>query len=161
MPDVPPPNECAPGTFVVDFPGAEVRPTSDAEFVTADGSPATSFWFRMAESYDSIAANQAIIAWTTPGFIIGAAIGAHRDDVDYGETHRSISTGVISHTVHFHEHADVGDWLLFTHEASYAGHGRVFGKGTVFTRDGVLASTFSQDSMARHSARPLDWKKDM
>jgi acyl-CoA thioesterase-2 len=161
MPDVPPPNECTSSNFAVDFPDAEVRPIDDPGAVTADGSPVVYFWFRMAQSYDSVAANQAIIAWTTPGFIIGAAIEPHRDLIDYGEAHRSISTGVISATVHFHEHADVSDWTLFVHEASYAGHGRVFGKGSVFTRDGVLAATFSQDSMARHSERALDWRKDM
>jgi acyl-CoA thioesterase len=68
---------------------------------------------------------------------------------------------VISHTVHFHEQADVSEWLLFVHEGTYAGHGRVFGKGAVFSGDGVLVSTFSQDSMVRSSERALDWKKDM
>jgi hypothetical protein len=48
----------------------------------------------------------------------------HSDQVNVRHAHRSISTGVISHTSHFHEHADVGDWLLFVQKASYAGHGR-------------------------------------
>ena len=40
---------------------------------------------------------------------------------------------MISHTAHFHEHVDVGEWLLVAQEASYAGSGRVFGSGAVFT----------------------------
>jgi len=161
MPDLPPPDLCTPKEFGVVFPESEVRVVDDPGTVTTDGSPVVYFWFRMNESFDSIAANQAIIAWSTPGFIIGAAIQPHADTVNFGDAHRSISTGVISHTVHFHEHADVGDWLLFAHEGSYAGHGRVFGKGAVFSGAGALLSTFSQDSMVRSSERVLDWKKDM
>jgi acyl-CoA thioesterase II len=161
MPDVPAPDLCTPEQFGVVFPDAEVRLVDDPGAVTADGSPVISFWCRMPESFDSVAANQAIIAWSTPGFCISAAIRPHSDTVSFGEAHRSISTGVISHTVHFHEHADVGDWLLFVHEGAYAGHGRVFGKGAVFSGDGVLVATFSQDSMVRSSERVLDWKKDM
>ena len=161
MPDVPAPDLCTPQHFGTVFPESEVRVVDDQGAVTADGSPVIYFWFRMTESIDSVAANQAIIAWSTPGFCIGTAMRPHPDAVNFGEAHRSISTGVISHTVHFHEHADVAEWLLFVHEGTYAGHGRVFGKGAVFSGDGVLVSTFSQDSMVRSSERALDWKKDM
>ena len=33
----------------------------------------------------------------------------HRDTVNIKDAHRSISTGVISHTAHFHDAADVGE----------------------------------------------------
>jgi acyl-CoA thioesterase II len=119
------------------------------------------FWARMPESYDSVAANQAVIAWTQPGFLIGLAMRPHSDAVNIGDAHRSISTGVISHTAHFHDHGDVGEWMLVAQEASYAGHGRVFGSGAVFTRDGQLVSTFAQDSMARGVESPIDPKRGM
>ena len=140
------------------FPGLEVR---FVERPGASGPPATYVWARGPQSYDSVAANQAVIAWSEPGLIIGAAMAVHTDSVDFGQAHRSISTGVISHTAHFHDHGDVGDWLLFVHEAPYAGHGRVFGNGSVFTRDGMLVSTFAQDSMVRAVDRELDFRRDM
>lgn len=158
MPDVPAPEDCPAAEYGVVFPDTEVR-TIDAPSVGPEGGSATiRFWARGTSSYDSAAANQAIVAWGQPGFIIGAALRPHSDVVDVREAHRTISTGVISHTAHFHEPADVGDWLLYTNEAAYAGHGRVFGTGSVFTRAGELVSTFAQDSIvgsrARSTSRP-------
>lgn len=161
MPDVPPPERCVAKTYGVVFPGAEVRLVDVPGAMTAEGSPVITFWFRMSEPYDSVAANQAIVAWTTPGFIIGAAMQPHRDTVNLADAHRTISTGVLSHTVSFHEPPDVGDWMLITHEGSYAGHGRIFGHGAVFRRDGSLVSSFAQDSMARLAAEGLDPNKAM
>jgi len=158
MPAVPGPEACEPRPLGMAFPGLEVR---FVERPGASGPPATYVWARSPQSYDSVAANQAVIGWSEPGLIIGAAMAVHTDTVDFGQAHRSISTGVISHTAHFHDHGDVGDWLLFVHEAPYAGHGRVFGNGSVFTRDGMLVSTFAQDSMVRAVDRELDFRRDM
>ena len=85
---------------------------------------------------------------------------AHRTSTSPTRT-ATISTGVISHTAHFHDHADVGQWLLVAQEASYAGNGRVFGSGAVFTQDGTLVSTFAQDSMARGVEGTIDPKRGM
>jgi acyl-CoA thioesterase-2 len=160
MPDVPGPDASTPNPSITVFPGAEARMVDLPEAVSADGSPAMYFWTRNAESYDSVAANQAIVAWTQPGFIIGLAMRPHTE-INIADAHTSISTGVISHTAHFHDHADVGQWLLVAQQASYAGNGRVFGSGSVFTQDGTLVSTFAQDSMARGVAGPIDPKRGM
>jgi len=161
MPDVPGPEDCAPQSLGMAFPGVEVRTVERPAQVAPSSPPTTCLWVRSPQSYDSVAANQAVIAWSEPGLIIGAAINVHTDTVDFGQAHRTISTGVISHTAHFHDHGDVGDWLLFVHEAPYAGHGRVFGNGSVFTRDGALVSTFGQDSMVRAVDRELNFRRDM
>jgi acyl-CoA thioesterase II len=160
MPDVPGPDSATPNPSITVFPGAEARMVDAPDAVGADGSPAMYFWTRHPESFDSVAANQAIVAWTQPGFIIGLAMRAHTH-INIADAHTSISTGVISHTAHFHDHADVGQWLLVAQEASYAGNGRVFGSGAVFTQDGTLVSTFAQDSMARGVASPIDPKRGM
>ncbi len=161
MPEVAGPEEGTAEEINVIYPGADVRRVEPAGAGAGRPSPSVCVWVRYPGSFASVAPNQAIVAWCEPGLIIGAAMSVHPDAVDIGAAHRSISTGVISHTAHFHEHADVGDWLLYVHDASYAGHGRVFGSGAVFTRDGALVSTFAQDSMARSVDRPLDWRKDM
>jgi acyl-CoA thioesterase-2 len=161
MPDVAGPDDCVPSPHITVFPGVEARLVDAPEAVGSDGSPAMYFWARAAESYDSVAANQAIVSWCEPGFLIGLAMRPHSDTVNIHDAHRSISTGVISHTAHFHEHADAGQWLLYAQEASYAGRGRVFGSGSVFTRDGALVSTFAQDSMARGVEGTLDPKRGM
>lgn len=160
MPKVPGPEDCPRRDIMVVYPYAEVRRVEPPE-PAAEATPSTLVWVRHPESFETVAASQAAVAWSQPGLIIETALRAHPNSVDIGAAHRSISTGVISHTAHFHEPADVGDWLLFVHQASYAGHGRIFGSGAVFTRDGTLISTFGQDSMARQVDRPLDWRREM
>jgi acyl-CoA thioesterase II len=158
MPDVPGPEGCEPATAGAVFPGAEARVVDLPEAVAPDGSPVTYVWVRHDESTDSVAAAQAMVAWSQPGLIIGAALRPHSDVVSVKDAHQSMSTGVISHTAHFHAPADVSEWLLFAHEGTSAGAGRIFGSGAVYSRDGRLVSTFAQDSMARRVEGSLDSK---
>ena len=55
---------------------------------------------RFAEAPASVAAQQAILAWSQPGEIIGLALRPHSDTVRIEDAHRTLSTGVIAHTVH-------------------------------------------------------------
>jgi acyl-CoA thioesterase-2 len=64
--------------------------------------------------------------------------------------HRSISSGEIAHTLNFDERFDVTDWQLLAHESVYAGRGRTHGRATIYTRDGRLVATYTQDNMVRH-----------
>ena len=160
MPDVPGPDASTPNPSITVFPDTESRLVDLPDAVSADGSPAMYFWMRHTESYDSVAANQALIAWCQPGFIIGLAMRPH-SHINIADAHATISTGVISHTAHFHDHADVGQWLLVAQQASYAGNGRVFGSGAVFAQDGTLVSTYAQDSMARGVEGTIDPKRGM
>jgi acyl-CoA thioesterase len=160
MPDVPGPDDLAPSAAIT-FPGVETRNVDAPDATAPDGSPAMYSWIRSDASHDSVAANQAILAWCQPGAIIGLAMRPHSDTVNIADAHRSISTGVISHTCHFVDRFDVGEWLLVAQQATHAGNGRVFGSGSVFTRDGNLVSTFAQDSMARGVEAPIDPKRGM
>jgi acyl-CoA thioesterase-2 len=160
MPDVPSPAQGAPFTGLV-YPGAELRRIDDPTASAVGGVPALYFWTRYPGSFDSPAVNQAILSWATDGFFIELAMRPHAEKVNISEAHRSISTGPIGHTVNFHERFDVGDWLLLAHEATYAGRGRIHGRGLVFDEAGRLVATFSQDAMVRGIEGPLDPSRSM
>ncbi|MGY1743224.1 MULTISPECIES: acyl-CoA thioesterase [unclassified Blastococcus] len=136
------------------FPGAEVRPVP-GEPMLGD-VPVEMAWHRFDRPLESPAANQAVLAWATCGQLIGLAMRPHADTVDIGQAHVSLSTGVIAHTLHFLERFDVAAPLLVTNEATKAAAGRVYGRGSVFTEDGVLVAAFHQDSMAKDAGRSLD-----
>jgi acyl-CoA thioesterase II len=161
MPDVPGPEDCEPQAVLVVYPGSEVRPVDRPDARSPDGSPMSHYWVRPPVAFDSIAESQAAVAWCQPGFTIGTAMQPHREKVQLGDAHRTISTGVISHTSHFHDHAEAGEWLLVVNTAAFAGNGRVFGSGAVFGRDGALVSTFGQDAMVRHAEGPIDSPRGM
>lgn len=160
-PDVPGPDSVAPDEHAHGFPGAESRTVLDGSSVGRDGTPRLAFWTRMPEGSDSVAANQAMLAWAQPGDLIGLAFKAHPGAVSIDDVHVTLSTGVIAHTVHFHERFDVGEWLLIEEWTTAVGHGRIAGEGRVFDQAGKLVSTFSQDSMARTADRPLDPNRSM
>lgn len=163
MPHAGGPDDAKPDNAIV-FPGAEARSVaarsvaaSGREPTTAnDSAPVSMFWHRYESKVGSPAANAAVLSWATAGQLIGLAFQAHVGEVDISQAHRTLSTGVIGHAVNFHERFDVSQWLLVCNEATYAGRGRVHGRGTVYTQDGLLVATFSQDSMARKVETDLD-----
>lgn len=154
MPDVTPPDGLPADPAGQAFPGAHLRPVPGEPM--AGDVPLEAAWHRFDRSLESVAANQAVLSWATCGRLIGLAIRPHADTVDYGQAHLTLSTGVIGHTLHFLERFDVSRPLLITQEATKAAAGRVYGRGSVFTADGVLVAAFEQDSMVKDAGRTLD-----
>ncbi len=134
------------------YPGAEVRPASLPQD-TVNGAPVMAFWTRMPAPVDSLARSQAILTWGTNGSLIELSARPHADVVRPEDMHKTVSTGVIGHTINFHREFDAGSWLLVAQEGTFAGKGRIHGRGAVFTEDGTLVATFSQDSMVKAGGR--------
>jgi acyl-CoA thioesterase II len=130
------------------FPGAEVRLATPKDH-TENGVPAMSFWTRMPAEVGSVAASQAILAWATNGWLIGLSMQGHGDTVQVEDAHHSLATGVIGHTVNFHADFDAGSWIQVSQEATWAGRGRIHGRGLAFTEDGTVVASFTQDSMLK------------
>ena len=105
-------------------------------------------WTRFVGAPDDPTTGQDLLAFATDGFLIGTAMRPH-DGVGQAQAHRTLSTGVISHTLTFHEPFAASSWLLLAHSSPYAGHGRTYGRADVFTADGALVASFVQDAMVR------------
>ena len=154
-PRVDPPEQSADaGPSPLVFPGAELRIVGGVDTYRADApvGPAELFaWVRYRAAPDDVAANQAILAWGTDGFLIGTAMRPHAG-IGQADAHRSLSTGVVGHTLTFHEPFTMRDWLLIAHESPHAGAGRSYGRAQVFTREGRLVASFVQDNMIRAAA---------
>ena len=105
-------------------------------------------WTRFVGAPDDPAVNQALLAFATDGFLIGTAMRPH-EGVGQAQAHVTLSTGVISHTITFHEPVAAGAWNLLVHRSPYAGHGRSYGTADVFSADGALVASFVQDAMIR------------
>jgi acyl-CoA thioesterase len=118
---------------------------SDPELV---GPPELDVWVRFAGAPDDPATDQALVAYSTDGFLIGTAMRPHAG-VGQAQAHRTLSTGVLSHTLTYHERCPAREWHLLEQRATYAGHGRSYGRGEIFRADGQLAASFVQDAMIR------------
>ena len=128
----------------------EVRIAGEADISdpTEVGPPELDVWTRFVGAPDESRIDQALLAFATDGFLIGTAMRPH-DGVGQSLAHRTISTGVLSHTLTFHEPFAASQWLLLAHRSTYAGHGRSYGRANVFRTDGTLVASFVQDSMIR------------
>jgi acyl-CoA thioesterase-2 len=118
---------------------------NDPELV---GPPELDAWVRFVDAPDNPATDQALVAYSTDGFLIGTAMRPHAG-VGQAQAHVTLSTGVLSHTLTFHEPCPAAQWHLLQQRSTYAGHGRSYGQGDIFRGDGQLAASFVQDAMIR------------
>jgi acyl-CoA thioesterase II len=143
-PDLPAPGDSPKGDeWVVAIVGGV--DLSDPELV---GPPVLDVWTAFPGAPDDPGVNQALLAFATDGFLIGTAMRPHHG-VGQAQAHVTLSTGVLSHTITFHEPVSASKWLLLAHRSLYAGRGRSYGRADVFGADGGLVASFVQDSMIR------------
>lgn len=118
---------------------------SDPELV---GPAELDVWTRFPGAPDDVLTAQAVLSFASDGFLIGTAMRPHAG-VGQSQAHRTLATGVVSHTITFHEPFPADDWLLLAHRSPHAGHGRSYGRADVFTPAGALVASYVQDAMLR------------
>jgi len=148
MPDVDGPDKAVAQAWAEN--GADVRVVDGVDMLTPDvtGDPELHVWVRFDEAPEDQAVHQALLAWYTDPFLIGTAMRPH-DGVGQSMAHETISTGVVTHTLSFHEPVNAIGWSLFTNQSIYAGHGRTYGSGGIFNEEGELVASYVQDNMVR------------
>ena len=112
------------------------------------GPPVLQYWSRWATDRTERDVSQALLTWASTNSFIGTAMRPH-EGVGLSRAHRDLSTGVLSHALYFHDDVAPGEWLLYSLRSTFTGGGRAFGVGEVFTEDGRLVATCTQESMIR------------
>jgi acyl-CoA thioesterase II len=143
------------------FPGAEGRIVDGINTWVDDEpvrEPRQDVWTKYIDDH-ALPVNQAILAWATDGFLIGTSMLPH-EGYNEGQAHRTISTGVISHTINFHDPFRADEWLLMANESIWAGRGRTHGRCNIWTEDARLVATYTQDNLVRAFADAQDHTKD-
>jgi len=129
--------------------GAEVRVVGDATTDASQGEHSMLAWVRWPEAPRADRArNHAISSWFTDSQLVGAAMRSH-PEVTIEMAHVSVSTGVLSHSMTFHEQSDAAEWHLLVNDSTFAGGGRVYGNGALLCEDGRHIASFAQDGMVR------------
>lgn len=146
MPDVPGPESAQPA-----FGSQNTRIVGDFDISDADlvREPRLDIWARWPEATDEPVVAQGLLAHGSCSFLIATAMFPHAG-IGQSAAHASFSTGIIGHTISFHEPFDAREWLLLSQRSSYSGRGRAYGSGEVFTAAGRLVAAYSQESMVRH-----------
>lgn len=133
-----------------EFAGYEIGVVGGVDISDPDavGPAELPVWVRFRGAPPDLTVSQALLAWASDGFLIGTAMRPHKG-IGQQQAHSAISTGVISHTLTFHEPFRADEWLLLAHESPYAGRGRSYGRAHVFTEDGTHVASYVQDAMIR------------
>lgn len=87
----------------------------------------------------------AVLAYMSDYSLLEAILRRHgRTWID-----QSLRVASLDHSMWFHRPADPSQWLLYSEESPSAQGGRGLGIGRVFTRDGALTTTITQEGMVR------------
>ncbi len=157
MPDVDGPAESVPAKQPgLAAPGSELRVVGGVDTGDPDAvGPAELYvWVKLPgePGGTDLALAQGLLAYGTDGLLIGTAMRPHAG-IGQSMAHRNIATGVVSHTLTFHERVETGTWLLMAHESPYAGRGMSYGRAQVFSQDGRLVASFVQENMIRDAGQ--------
>jgi acyl-CoA thioesterase II len=148
MPDVVPPSDAVP----VDMPltGRQLRlagirdPNDPDEF----GDPAIDAWLHYGARPRRDDLAKALVAHFTGHLAISTTMRAHRG-MGTAMAHKTVSTGVMAISVTFHEPVTWEGWILYHHESTQVGRGMSYVRGQIFTQEGALIASFTQDGMIR------------
>lgn len=114
-------------------------------------------WTRILDGSlgDHLAVHQGLLAHLSDLTLIGTALLPHegRSQLD---AHAALRTSVIAHQLVFHRPFRIDDWLLLHQSSPAASGGSAFGLGHVFTRDGQLVASVTQESMIRVAPESRD-----
>ncbi len=127
----------------------------------ATGPPVIDAWLH----YDPVPPRpdlaKALVAHFTGHLSISTTMRSHRG-IGTAMAHDTLSTGVMGIAVTFHEPMAWDGWLLYHHESTQVGGGMSYVRGQVFTEQGNLIASFTQDGMIRafvadsvETARPV------
>ncbi|WP_340586796.1 acyl-CoA thioesterase II [Erythrobacter alti] len=129
--------------FPVDFRSVEPR-----DWLEPQVRPATSnVWFRtVAPLPPEPAVHRAALAYISDFQILATVLQPHGKSIHSGQ----VKGASLDHAVWFHDDFSVDDWLLFATESPWSGAARGFARGQIFTRDGRLVASVTQEGMLRH-----------
>ncbi|MBR9824553.1 MAG: acyl-CoA thioesterase II [Alphaproteobacteria bacterium] len=163
MPDVPPPEELETESQIalrhkdrlpqkfVDFMmrprSIELRPVEswlDPENEVRNGQRQT--WFKTTGPVgDDPVMHRAILAYASDMTLLGTSMKPH--GVNW--LMPKMQTASLDHALWFHDDVRADEWLLYACDSPWAGGGRGFNRGHIFTRDGKLIASATQEGLIR------------
>ena len=153
MPEVPGPSGSEP--FDMGVSGRDLRIVDGAYDPDPDrvGPPVIYAWVRFRDSPDEEYLRRALVAQGSTHWTVAAAMAPHRG-VGQADAHVTLSTGIVSAAIAFHDDAPLDEWFLYANSAVWSGRGLAQGEGKVFSHDGTLLASYIVQAMIRGFSAP-------
>jgi len=128
----------------------EVRPIApDHPLRPQDRSPVRRFWMRVPGPLpDDLPLHQALLAYASDYSLLGVALQPH----GLSFLDRKLQAASLDHVMWFHRPARMDEWLLYSMENPVSAGMRGLIRGQVFSRDGKLVASTSQEGVLRTAA---------
>ena len=125
----------------------EFRPVKPAHPLHPEPRPPfRQLWIRIKGPLpDDPAIHKALLAYTSDFSLLGTALLPHA----LSFSQESIRAASLDHAMWFHRDFRMDEWLLYDMDSPSASHGRGFSRGNIFTRDGKLVASVTQEGMVR------------
>ncbi len=125
----------------------EVRPVDPVdEFEPDKRPPVQNVWFRAVDSLpDDRALHQCVLAYASDLTLLDTSTLPHaiswwNDD---------LQSASLDHSMWFHRPFRADEWLLYAQDSPRAAGARGFNRGSVFTREGELVASVTQEGLIR------------
>lgn len=153
-PAVPGPYECVPCDMSVT--GRDIRVVDGAysdDPAAPVGPPVIDAWVRFRQVPDNPFLHAALLAQFTGHMPIATALRAHQG-IGQREAHRTISTAINAIGLSLHADIRADQWMLYHHEATFAGDGMTHSACRVYDEASHLLASFTVDAMVRGFGNP-------
>ena len=123
----------------------DARPVELPPVEPGAAQPARAVWFRPRMPVrGGQAVHQAVVGFASDmGLVHVGLLNHHRTGGG------ALQAASLDHNMWFHREASANDWMLHVHRSPSAAHGRGLSQASVFTRDGVLVASVTQEFLAR------------
>jgi acyl-CoA thioesterase-2 len=125
----------------------EFRPVHAPSFLKPQKyPPLKQMWFRaVAKLPDDEALHRCLLAYASDFHLLDTAVMPHALTL----TSPQLVIASIDHAMWFHREVRVDDWLLYATDSPSASGARGFARGSIFSRDGRLVASASQEGLVR------------
>ena len=133
-------------TYTQDRP-FEFRPIDPVNpFAPEPRKPEHAVWFRAVDALpDDLAVHQSLLAYASDHGLLPTALRPH----SLSWLQRDLQIASLDHAMWFHRPFRADDWLLYVMESPSAAGARGFTRGSVYTQDGALVASVTQEGLMR------------
>ncbi len=103
-------------------------------------------WFRMAgATHQNQIVQHLLLAYASDMSLLTSGLRPHGLSWFSGE----VDGASLDHALWFHGPVQFSDWHLYAMESPWAGQGRSFNRGSIYTQDGTLVASVTQEGLLR------------
>jgi len=127
----------------------EMRPVDLTHFVSKEKlPPVQNVWVKATGDLpEDVALHQCVLAYASDMTLLDTSLFAHGRSV----FNQDLQLASLDHAMWFHRPFRADEWLLYSQDSPSAAGARGFNRGSVYTRDGVLVASATQEGLIRLS----------